>query len=226
MATKTTTTKIQTLAELIEKINDCHQKTLKSLRTSLEHARQTGNYLLEAKPLVTGMSWLDWVEKNCQFSKSEAQRHMRIADRYRELVNQGFDLETMTMTDALKVLSASEVKKATTQPRKDQRLTVASKAELDDRLKEVGQVEFAKDTNEQKFLDAKAELIAKQILALAKKSAQKDDNGHAIGAVQVAIALIQQLKKRLDVSLVVCVESTVSSPVPHNRVNGALARSA
>lgn len=194
------------LEELAAKINASHQACLKSLRASLSHARQTGIYLIEAKEVVLGWGapWLPWVQEHCKFSVSEAQRYMRIADRYGELLAQCDDPDKLTMTDALKMLSPARKKEGgDARPVKDRRLTVFSEAEIHDRAMDAAKLRFAADSPEEKFVKEKAETLARQVLGLARRSKCKDDEGQAVEPVKVAIALMQQLKKALQLSLVV-----------------------
>src|SRR5438045_2193195 len=76
--------KLNTLAA---KINHSHEECIRSLRASVSHALRTGNFLLEAKAILdeAGAKWISWVQENCEFSVSEAQRYKRIADRFSEL---------------------------------------------------------------------------------------------------------------------------------------------
>src|SRR5262245_55805268 len=99
------------LTQLANKINVGHQKCLRATRTSLEHARQTGTFLLEAKERVLASdkkNWLDWVQSNCKCSIAEAQRYMRIANHYGQLLERGKDLTKLSLTQALRLLSPAE----------------------------------------------------------------------------------------------------------------------
>src|SRR5947207_1909422 len=88
----------QKLEGLAKAINASHGTFLKSLRTSLEEARELGALLEKAKEKVVeaGKKWLVWVESNCQFSADEAQRYMRVAKEWPQLQERD-DLEDLTL---------------------------------------------------------------------------------------------------------------------------------
>jgi hypothetical protein len=73
------------LRNLAREIKQHHESFEKGLRTSLSHAREAGDKLLEAKKLLGHGNFSDWVEKNCAVSLRTAQKHMRIAQRWSEL---------------------------------------------------------------------------------------------------------------------------------------------
>lgn len=194
------------LDALAEKINEGHEQCLKLLRSSLTHARNTGTSLLRAKKLVkgSGQPWENWVQENCEFSISQAQRYMLIADRYHELLKKIENPEELSMTEALRMLSpGSGGKSGGSMPFSP--LTVLSKVDLEE-LTEIAQyVEIPPDSKAEKFLDAQLTKLAARIIAFAKRAKLKDDEGHKVGDVQAALALIQKLTRDLP-KLVVKVE--------------------
>lgn len=213
------------LTKLAGKINDGHKRCLKALRSSLAYARETGTFLLEAKSTLDawGQEWLPWVQENCDFSISQAQRYMRIADRYEELLDTVKDKDDLTMSDALKLLSPG---KGEAKP-SPKRFQVFSDAEASDRAMDAARLCFPKDSAEEKFIKEKAEALARQVIATAKRSKLTDKDDKKIEEIQVAIALIHQLKKALQLSLVVEVGESEKTPktsangyTPVNRLNG------
>ena len=121
-----------TLAPLADRINDSHQRFLRSLRHALAHARDTGTLLLEAREKVeaAGERWLPWVQAHCQFSVSEAQRYVRIANHYNQLLEQGDDLAKLSMTAALRLLSSTAGKRADDHGAAGHRIKVGSRGEV------------------------------------------------------------------------------------------------
>jgi hypothetical protein len=190
--------RLTTLAGLIE---ENHGQVLTHLRTTLTFARKTGEYLFEAKEIVieAGGKWHEWVENHCSFSQSQAQRYIRIFDRYHELLAKVSDPKNLTLVDALRLLSPGLEKK-----RKgavlDYRIEVGSKSEYKDQLIEASKIKYGDRSKEGKFLKEKGEALAKQMVALAKQQAAKGSTSS--GAI--AMALLQRFKKAiLDDSLLV-----------------------
>jgi hypothetical protein len=217
--------KLHDLATLIQ---ESHNQVLSHSRSAVAFAHKTGNYLLEAKGLVTdaGQSWSEWREKNCKFSKSQSERYIRIADRYHELLSKVEDPEQLSLVEALRILSPGKKKVTGAQPA-DCRVEVGSQDEFKEKLIESGGVTFGPDSTEVTFLNDKAGSLAKQIIAVAKKQ-RKDGKT----AAAVAIALVKEFKKLLDDSLVVKIAEPAvppQSPVVKpeqaavNHRNGALA---
>lgn len=223
------------LGELIHKINDSHEHCLGSLRVSLAQARQTGNYLLEARNLTGKGKWREWVQDNCKFSVSQAERYVRIADHYFELLDKAKDKDNLTMTEAIRILSPKKEQEGAAGAKATvQRFTVFSDAEASDRAMEASQLRFPDDSPEAAFIKEKIESFARQALALAKRSKLKGEEGKAIDPAQVAIALIQRVKDAIKLSLVVQVgdekpaknghvskaKPASNGHTPVNRVNG------
>lgn len=214
--------KLNTLAA---KINHSHEECISSLRASVSHARRTGNFLLEAQALVEKAreKWIPWVQDHCDFSVSEAQRYMRIANRYSELSKKCADPRALTITEALRLLSAGKNKSKDGEKCKP--FAVSSNHELKERTYNAGDIELPEESREAKFVETKTDWLAEQIIQLANKTNLTDHGGKKVDPVDVAIALIQRLKKALDVSKVVAVQEKAASDSngykPHNRINGS-----
>jgi hypothetical protein len=202
---------VEALAPLAKKINASHQKYLTSVRTSLEHARDTGLLLIEARDKLkaAGQSWGRWVQENCKFTISMAQRYVRIADHYHKLVEEGVDVAALSLTAALKLV-ADKPKgekggggsvRAATGPFK-----VPSQEKLASLTYKAAEAELPDGSAEKKFVEEKAAAIARQVLAAARKSKLAAEGGQPRPKDEVAVALLVHLKKALDVRLVVAVE--------------------
>lgn len=206
----------KSLVELKGKINGSHRQCLKALRASLPHARQTGIYLIEARSLVEG-KWLVWVQENCDFSVSQAQRYIRIADNFGALLKKAEKPDELTMVEALRILSPKRARQdASESP------IQASETEVKNKEADAEAIRFEADSPAQKFVQQQAEAIKRQVLRLAKKA--KDDNGKTIDVVKAAIALLLQLRRAIQTTLVVKVtepdEDEEVSHKPTNRLNG------
>ncbi|HZT80938.1 MAG TPA: hypothetical protein VFA26_11970 [Gemmataceae bacterium] len=55
------------LGQLAQEIRASHNHCLASFRTSVGHARHTGDLLCQAKELVPHGGWRDWITRNCDF---------------------------------------------------------------------------------------------------------------------------------------------------------------
>src|SRR4051794_12968433 len=175
------------LEDLAGRINECHGKFMGSVKVTLDHARLTGNLLVRAKEAVkaAGGEWLDWLQKNCLFSPSEAQRYMKIADRWWELLASGADPEKLTMTEALRILSSRD---SQARPAAG-RIEVASSVEAEGLEVGAKEVELPDTSAGAKFVKGKAEQIARAVLKAARK-AKLTIAGEEVGEAQAAVALL------------------------------------
>jgi hypothetical protein len=194
------------LGALARRINASHQQCLEAERDSLEHARQAGGLLLKAKEKVrdAGHPWERWVQENCRFTLSTAQRYMRVAEHYyrlRELVK---DPGRLTFTRALRLLSrglgqADRPALAACEP-----IMLGSRAEVHELTRKAVRLELPPDSAEQRFVESRAATLAKQVLAAARRSKLKDVHERPVPQAEVAIALLERLKElALSVALVV-----------------------
>jgi hypothetical protein len=225
---KRTSTTDHALTQLANQINVGHQQCLRAARTSLEHARQTGTFLLEAKErvLASGQkNWLDWVQSNCKCSVAEAQRYMRVANHYGQLRERGQDLTKLSLTQALRLLSPAEGagkgRRSKARP-----FTVPSRAEVNHLARKAEGLAVPEDSPERRFLDGTVAGLVQRLLAQARKTHLTDAKGQSVSPPEVAIALLEQLKEALHVGLVVREKPTerprAEAPRPANgsRVNG------
>ena len=88
-----------------------HQAVLGGIRQGIEHARQVGELLLEAKKAVKHGHWASFV-KGCGFGERSAQNYMQIASRWSAIAKAKslakFDLTVngvLTINDALKLVA-------------------------------------------------------------------------------------------------------------------------
>jgi ParB family chromosome partitioning protein len=69
----------ESLADLAAEINTEHEAGQADVRRGLEHYRQAGMKLLEAKGQCGHGNWLKWVKKYLRFSARRAQHYMELA---------------------------------------------------------------------------------------------------------------------------------------------------
>jgi hypothetical protein len=74
------------LPALAERINAEHAAAESAARSAVLHARQAGEYLLQAKAQCRHGDWLSWLAANVRFSERTAQGYMRVAEHWPELV--------------------------------------------------------------------------------------------------------------------------------------------
>jgi hypothetical protein len=167
-------------ATLAEKIEASHERCLKALHNSLEHAREAGTLLLEAREKVKDAGQ-PWLQDNCTCSTSEA----------------------FTPRTAQGLLAGR----------------CHAPADVTHLRRKAPEVRLPDGSAEQQSVTSKAKQIARQILALVKKSQLKDGDG---GPAQLAVTPLEQLKDSLDASLVVAVEEpeSRSEAAPVNRIAG------
>jgi len=94
------------LADLADKINAEHQQAETALRAGLEHAKNAGELLLQAKGQCRHGQWLPWLAANVRCSERTAQAYMRIVKRWPELEAKAQGLADLTFGDGLKLLAA------------------------------------------------------------------------------------------------------------------------
>jgi hypothetical protein len=99
----------RSLPEMATQINEAHEKCVQSVSMALEHARQAGELLQQAKDVLAHGQWLPWLKANCPFSERVAQNYMRVAREWPTIqqakTNRGADL---TYRQAIHLLTHSE----------------------------------------------------------------------------------------------------------------------
>ena len=73
------------LPVLADEINRAHKQARAAARTSLKHAMEAGERLLEAKATIGHGGWLEWLFSNVSFSQRTAQAYMRLASKKDDL---------------------------------------------------------------------------------------------------------------------------------------------
>jgi hypothetical protein len=104
LVTKEDNRRAAQLGGLVKKIDKEIKNCGKAVRSALEHARKAGNYLLEARKLISHGEWAAWVTDNVKLPLRSAQLYMRIAKRWDELEANTQDLAHLTVEGADKLL--------------------------------------------------------------------------------------------------------------------------
>jgi hypothetical protein len=81
------------------------------LRSGLQHARQAGELLLEAKAKVKHGEWLPWLRNNCQIPERTAQAYRRIAAKW-DRIEKSATVAALTFREADKLLASPAVEKS------------------------------------------------------------------------------------------------------------------
>ena len=72
------------LQKLAKEVNKHHKEAGVCLLNSLEHARQCGDYLIQAKSLLKHGQWIIWLRKNFSFSYETAANYKRVAESWND----------------------------------------------------------------------------------------------------------------------------------------------
>lgn len=102
-----------TLDTLAQRINEEHDGVVRGLRATLDHARQAGALLLEAKSRCAHGEWLAWLDTNISFGQRMAQNYMRLAEHWPELETRAPNAQSVAslgVGEALKLLAAPQDK--------------------------------------------------------------------------------------------------------------------
>lgn len=95
------------LSVLASQINDQHDRATRHATSALEHARQAGVLLQQAKQQVGHGGWLTWLADNCNVSPRQAQRYLKVANNWQAIAKNDAT-SYLTIDDAI----ASAVKVA------------------------------------------------------------------------------------------------------------------
>lgn len=76
------TSESKSLSAVASQINDHHSAATRHAESALDHARQAGELLNQAKGLVAHGRWIEWLAGNCDVSPRQAQRYMKVASNW------------------------------------------------------------------------------------------------------------------------------------------------
>jgi hypothetical protein len=92
------------LSAVAKRINDHHSQATRHATTAIEHARQAGELLNQAKALVAHGQWIGWLSDNCDVSPRQAQRYMKVANNWLAITKNDA-ASYLTIDDALSLTS-------------------------------------------------------------------------------------------------------------------------
>lgn len=96
------------LPVLAQMANDAHEAAAIALRSAAKSAKDAGSALLEAKALVPHGEWETWLKANFKGGSRTAQRYMRVAKRWPEIMAKATCVSDLTVNEALRVLEAKD----------------------------------------------------------------------------------------------------------------------
>ncbi|WP_157951548.1 DUF3102 domain-containing protein [Agrobacterium pusense] len=96
------------LPVLAQIANDAHEATAVALRSAAQSAKEAGAALIEAKALVPHGEWETWLKANFKGGSRTAQRYMRVAKRWPEIIAKTTCVSDLTVNEALRVLEARD----------------------------------------------------------------------------------------------------------------------
>jgi hypothetical protein len=102
---KAMTDELVPLADLARRINEIHDETIRSMRTSIEGAIKCGELLIEAKALVAHGEWLPWLEANTEISEDTAGIWMKYARNKGLLLADSEHVRNLTFREADKLIA-------------------------------------------------------------------------------------------------------------------------
>ena len=119
-AQQQTLIKSKPLDDLADSANAADAAVKQHLRSAVVNARDCGEALAEAKDQLPHGSFEDWVVTNCQFSRSKAQRYLRIYSHWASLskASRMTFLDCESINAALRIIAAEkrEAKPVTPKP--------------------------------------------------------------------------------------------------------------
>ncbi len=99
-----------TLTTLADRANAAHREAEGMAYAALEHARQAGKALLEAKEQVSHGEWGDWLRDHFEGSIRSAQQYMRVASNWPELETKYAAAAHLNLRQAVKLLEKPHAK--------------------------------------------------------------------------------------------------------------------
>jgi hypothetical protein len=105
------------LTDLAARINAAHEAAAAALKSSVVHAMQAGELLLEAKDHVGHGGWLPWLKANFPFSDRTARLYMQVARRRADVETKMATVADLTVREAVETIAANKPKRASDFPR-------------------------------------------------------------------------------------------------------------
>ncbi len=93
-------TSASSLSALASQINDQHDRATGHAKSALEHARQAGELLQQAKQQIPHGEWLPWLSANCRVSARQAQKYLKVAKNW-QAITKNDAAAHLTIDDAI-----------------------------------------------------------------------------------------------------------------------------
>lgn len=107
----TALTRSNSLADLAARINAAHEAAAAALKSSVTHAMQAGELLLEAKEKVDHGEWLPWLKANFPFSDRTARLYMQIYRRREDVEAKMATVADLTVREAVETIANAKPKR-------------------------------------------------------------------------------------------------------------------
>ena len=88
------------LSVIASQINEQHDRAIGHATSALEHARQAGELLQQAKQQIPHGEWLPWLAANCRVSARQAQRYLKVANNWQAITKNDVTSH-LTIDDAI-----------------------------------------------------------------------------------------------------------------------------
>ena len=92
------------LATLGSEINDLHDRVVEAARTAVEHARECGELLNQAKAQIAHGGFQEWLQANCRVKPRQAQNYMRLAREWPAIEAKCAPSAHLTIAGALQLI--------------------------------------------------------------------------------------------------------------------------
>jgi len=96
------------LATLANEINDLHVRATEAARTAIDHARECGELLIQAKAQIGHGGFLPWLEANCRVKLRQAQKYMTLAREWPAIEAKCASNAHLTLDRVLRLLDSGE----------------------------------------------------------------------------------------------------------------------
>lgn len=93
--------------ELVDQVNQEHDRCQQAYRSALEHAHRAGEFLLQLKAGRKHGEWLGWLNQHCKVPERTAQTYMRIAREWHK-IQESATVADLSLRDAITLLSEPE----------------------------------------------------------------------------------------------------------------------
>ena len=101
--TTAVTTEHGQLSDLAVKANEEHARCRATAGSAIEHARECGLLLIQAKSLCPHGKWQQWLADNFRGSRRSAQVYVRVAKRWSEITDKGAGSALFGIDQALRL---------------------------------------------------------------------------------------------------------------------------